>query len=273
MNKSASRWLVAALVAMAWAGDARAGLITWGTAQQITGDADVSTNGVSDRAYLFAGASGPTATINGVTFSEFSDQATDTTTFTGSANGAFGSSNPPYSSLSTEYKSVLANGFFNLVTGTDATLTLNNLTVGTPYEIQVWVNDSRGFDRSETVSGSPTLVFNTTLSDGGLGQFVIGTFVADASSQLLTFSPATDSSVAQINGLQLRSIAAVPEPSSLVILGSGGLGLLAYGRRRRSRPAEPALQRTRPAASHGSPGSPGSQRREAKGGKPKGTFQ
>jgi hypothetical protein len=222
------------------AGRAGAAVITFGAAQQITGDSDILTNGTTDRAYLFAANSGPPDTINGVTFTEFDSNGGnpngDTSTFTNGLTGVFGSGNPPYSNLSQAYQILLSSAHYNGSTGTPASITLNNLTVGDDYEIQVFVNDSRdiGGIRSESISGSPYLEFNTTGSDGGLGEYVTGTFTADSTSQTLTFTPASDNfSVAQVNGLQLRNLSAVPEPSSLVLLGVGAITGLGYARARR----------------------------------------
>jgi hypothetical protein len=105
------------------------------------------------------------------------------------------------------------------------------------------VNDSRTgttATRTQTVSGSQSLAFNVSQTEGGLGQFVIGTFVADATSQVLFFAPG-NGRVVQLNGLQLRAVglAEVPAPASAVLLavGAGPLATTAYRRRREARTA------------------------------------
>lgn len=202
---------------------ARASDIAWGPPQQITGDADVSTNGTLDRAYLFAGAPGPPATVNGVTFHEFVQQNTDTSTFQTSVNGALGSANPPYSNTSIAYRSLLSNATYNF-NAAPATLTLNTLTPGAEYEVQIWVNDSRASTRTETVSGAPTLDYNTTNTHGGLGQYILGRFVADSTgSQPLTFTPGA-SSVVQLNALQLRRLAPVAFLTGSVLIATDAEG-------------------------------------------------
>ena len=67
------------------------GLITWGPAQQITGDTDVSTTGTFDRAYHFDKNTNNSMAVNGVTFSPFQQQTGDTF----SAGGYSGAGSPP----------------------------------------------------------------------------------------------------------------------------------------------------------------------------------
>jgi MYXO-CTERM domain-containing protein len=57
------------------------------------------------------------------------------------------------------------------------------------------------------------------------GQFVTGTFTADATSQVLTMTSTTDFGVAKA-----LTVGTMPEPSAALL---GGLGLLGLLRRRR----------------------------------------
>jgi hypothetical protein len=79
------------------------------------------------------------------------------------------------------------------------------------------------------LTGSSTVLdYNTTEAVGGIGQFAIGTFTADSTSQVLGFSSPTETP--QLNGLSLR-VTAVPEPASVAMtMGAAGLFLM---RRRR----------------------------------------
>ena len=113
------------------------------------------------------------------------------------------------------------------------TLSIINLTVGLPYQFQWWVNDSIGsvFDLTTTATSgitSVTLEHNFANAAGGVGQFALGTFVADATMQTIVFQGAgTHPARTQINGFQLRVI---PEPGTGLLFGAG---LAALGARRR----------------------------------------
>ena len=75
-----------------------------------------------------------------------------------------------------------------------------------------------------------TLSSNSTGAFGGLGQFATGTFTADATTELVTFT-----GEGTINGAQLRDITPAtpaPEPAGLALFGVG-LGALGLIRRRR----------------------------------------
>ena len=90
---------------------------------------------------------------------------------------------------------MLAGSPYN--SGAAATITLKNLTTGSQYAVQVWLNDSRiyGQGRAGTVTGGSgntvTLDYNSTdtsNANGGVGQYSIGTFTADATSQTFTIT-------------------------------------------------------------------------------------
>jgi hypothetical protein len=126
------------------------------------------------------------------------------------------------------------------------TVTLNNLTIGQDYQLQVWANDSR---LNNLGQNNPdlfvTFTDDTTSVDaqnnvnnilGGIGQYVIGTFTADAASQVFTYTggnaPGVDidttSCTAILNAYQLR---VVPEPSAMALAALGIAGLLILRRR------------------------------------------
>ena len=185
--------------------------ITWGTATTISADANVSTTGTFKYAYHWNSTN---QTVNGVTF-----VGTTSITTGGSDVGlagfdshhpAFTSTSTPFNDLSTAYKATLAGSPYN--SGATATVTLKNLTIGKQYAVQVWIEDARAEpnNRSATLTSSGgnsvALDFNLTNADGGVGQYSIGTFVADAVTQTFTIVPAGTSKSAQLNALQVRDI-------------------------------------------------------------------
>jgi hypothetical protein len=214
--------------------------VLWGSAQNITGNSDVNNQGNTVAAYAFTGNA---ATANGVSF-------TSTTNITGavasyslanlmvtsSGNDIFGSNvgnpfatgNNPNASLDPEIRVITANGLFG--GASTFTLSLTSLSLNTNYLVQLWVNDSRSFGlaRSETVTSvggnSVVLNFNTGTGDGGLGQWVTGTFnTGSSTSQDFTI---LGNVATQINALQLRDLGVVPEPSVAALLGLAGLASL-----------------------------------------------
>jgi autotransporter-associated beta strand protein len=189
--------------------------VAWERWQETTGDSDVNTLGTPVKAYAFGNTS-PAAPINGVTFTRFATQATDTISGMTNTASAFGSASAPYANLSADYKTLLGNA--NYSPNQYGSLTLNGLTPGQWYAVQVWVNDSRAGSggRWTRINGSTFLSHNpggpsdNLAYEGGLGHHMLGTFRASAASQRFDFGA---SASAQINGLQLR---AIPAPDALV---------------------------------------------------------
>jgi len=256
--------LLAILVPCLTAGPLGAATINWGAATGITSDLDVSTNGTLVRAYNFGvdGSVTPTTTLNGVEFTNITsgtlgtshaalDGATELHTIVpkaggysdtiGFINGRAASGNP-YNGMSAEYQSFLSTivyaGGANITANPSSarnsyTFTLGNLTIGQTYAIQIWMNDGRSSsdNRGGTIAGGVTLDANTNAgnSAGGVGQYTIGEFTADATTQSFDITATGSKAVAaQLNGYQLR---AIPEPSITLL---GGLGFaIAAARRRR----------------------------------------
>jgi hypothetical protein len=241
--------------------------LNWAAPQKITGDSDVSLNGVLVRA-LNATPTNTTlaidVTLNGVMFVAARKngsglyvapggdtfQPTDTSSVGPTAGGfqAFGQGGAPFNTLSAACSNLLCTAYWN--DGTDigntwaATAgydwTLNNLTVGKTYELQVWVNDSRLSNLGQNNPGLFTSVMDTNGNSvnlehnvdnilGGVGQYVIGTFTADAASQALkliggnTAGADTSGSTATslLNAYQLRDISPAGAPRFTNTLQSG----------------------------------------------------
>ena len=219
---------VTAVIGLACLGSSHAATVVWGAAQNITGDSDVANNGTFNRAYVFGNV---TWTVNGVTFGAFTANASGDTMSFPNQDAGFGADGTPYRDLSTAYQNLLYYGAWAYPSNT-ATITLNNLTIGYNYQVQIFANDSRteGYGRSMALTGSSTVLdYNTTEAVGGVGQFAIGTFTADSTSQVLGFSSSTQTP--QLNGLSLR-VTAVPEPSTYALVLGGILNLSLIRRRR-----------------------------------------
>lgn len=217
--------------------------IAWGLANAISGEADVATNGTLDRATNLTRNGGTydvDAVVNGVTFSHAPYSGTTTTlangdtlvTSDGSTIGAyegFGGDRAPFNQLPANYQTMLRSGYYNdgdvqtAATTARDTLTLNNLTPGAEYLFQVWVNDYRLNNLGQENPGLVTVVSDgtssVTLEDnvndvlGGVGEYVTGSFTADATSKAITFTggntgvdTASPSTTSIISAYQLRRI-------------------------------------------------------------------
>lgn len=200
------------------AGVAQAAVINWGTAQTIAGDTDVSLNGTSEWAYSFGSAD---VTLNTQLFTGESVQtgnADVTTGYTGIHGTAFGAADAPFTGLSSSYQTALKSAAYS---SADTTVTMNDLLIDQWYEVQFWVNDSRGGKyaaRGLSVDGV-SLAYNVIQATGGVGQYVVGFFKADAGTQSMLL----DSSTNQLNAIQLR---AIPEPATLGLVAAFGGGVL-----------------------------------------------
>jgi hypothetical protein len=220
--------------------DAQAAVVSWLGPTNISGDADVSTNGSLVAAFNVGGPGVADTTVNGVTFTGLAVSGPSVTSgnFTlAIASGEFASNNdvgspsPPFSSLSAGYQSMLSTAAGDFTT--PITLTMGGLAVGQQYEFQWWSNLSNSLRTTTTATAgnSVSLTTNTTALEGGLGQFAVGTFTADASSQVITFSSGNQD---VLNGFQLRTgTAAIPEPSTFAMAGLMTLVGLGYAWRRR----------------------------------------
>jgi|GEM_PF-657116 len=212
------------------------GIINWLAATNISSDADVSTNG--SLVYACAG-SGTAATVNTVAFAAgFSGNVTVSGSAGSVPNSFAGGTSALWSGLSTNYQAVLQGGTY-ANNNASLTVAMNNLTPGRTYAVQLWANDSRSgntTNRTEIATNaagnSVTLAYNNTQTQGGLGQFAIGLFIADAVNQMFTLTgllPVGNNS-AQINAIQVRDV--TPTLAQLTAFpGAEGYGALASGGR------------------------------------------
>lgn len=208
--------------------------VSWSTPTEISAPSDVQTIGdlVIARNLVPGGANGnQEIMLNGVTFGEGRD-----VTYGGVGNalyelssgypwgGTHGSVSAPYSNLDGEYATLLNTGILRLGAVTalrNFQLTLNSLTVGDTYHIQFWVNlanvqnvhQSAAFEY-RTVITTPTgtieLDPTSTNAEGGVGQWVTGTFIAHEPGITFEFT-AEDDGFPMLNAFQLRKESASPQ--------------------------------------------------------------
>ncbi len=153
-----------------------------------------------------------------------------------------GSSNPPFSFLSTAYQNLLNIG---LLSTRNVAMTISDLSPGAQYEFQVWTNDIQLAENIVGVNdGAGHSVNLTTGTTSSIGQFVTGTFTADATTQAIEFTDVGLRFDIPVNAFQLRLLSSpVPEPSSFFLTALAALSLIGI-RRRLSSQAAPARQRS-----------------------------
>ena len=194
---------------------AAAQFITFGAAQTISGVSDVSTSGTLVDAYKFNG--GSAITVNNVTFNGTANAGSGNLSISGVTGGSFGgygggTSGTAYGNLDGTYQSLITNGIYTdghttAAVPTTMSFTESGLTAGHRYQVQYFVDDSRGGFGGRTVNVSSsggntqTLNYASDNSTGSLGQYAIGTFTAAASAVTMTATGNLNGST-QVNGLQ-----------------------------------------------------------------------
>ena len=153
------------------------------------------------------------------------------------------SGSAPYASLSVSYQSLLGNAIisslFDTARGAALQIELGGLTPGNSYSVQWWSCTTQFFRFQTVGQGSPnvTLDSNTTDTDGGVGQYAIGTFTASGPSMTISLEGLVmDAPLFEqptINALQVRTVS-VPEPSACVMASAGlACGAITIVRRRK----------------------------------------
>lgn len=254
INKFLTSTAMLAMLPMA----SSAALITWDSSVSmyadgvgVDGDDSFVDNTTGDFVLAFSATdAGTTATgtLNGVTFGQATDTDLEGAGYTDNGVtvtvGAARSTGTAYTdggfTGDADINNLLQGGIFDA-----STLTISGLTIGDTYIVQMFVNDARGGRAAYQVGfsdGTQSFDDSFTATTAGLaelsneptensGDYIIGTFVADATTQSFEYRGTRNDwstqagSTAQINGMQLRTIA-VPEPSSTALLGLGGLALI-----------------------------------------------
>ena len=198
--------------------------IAWASGD-ITGDSVVSTNGTSVFAISGSASSGGETRVNGVNFVQSSRA---------NAGGIAQEQSPGNESLTTTIANenstafldgglgavgdIIRGGWWGGNIGNTATLTLTGLTIGDVYEVQIFASDARdrAIDNYVTTlgdgEGGPgvTLDLNNQPSGGAAGDFAIGTFIADSTTQTIELAGfangSSDSGRLQVNAIQLRNV-------------------------------------------------------------------
>ena len=208
------------VAAMAFVGiQAGASSINWGTAEWLQGgdgSQDVYAVGTLVDAI---NAYGSDVTLAGVTFK--GTNSNSGITISGWQYDNFIDDNPS-PSLNTDYNALLDPALYNVTQ-----IEITGLTVGQEYAVQLWSSDSRAYSshgRHLVLDGTAT-VYENQSTEGGqvtLGQQIVGTFIADATSQLINnfagyeSDGAANGQAVLFNAAQVR---AIPEPTTLGMLG------------------------------------------------------
>lgn len=221
-----SLFLAVALAALP--GPSQAAAITWSLGSSFLGSGGETTvlnNGTAVYAYNF----GNTAdyTVNGVTFnSQFPGNpwgAWLAGSSPGTGNAAFNAMIETFVFVDVNLSSVFSQAF-----------TLTGLTIGSQYQLQLFIYDARTCCSARTMLVSDGAGGNSPSIVHGEGRSLIGTFTADAATQALVFS---SSQAFVVSALSLRDVtvtgAPIPEPSTALLLSFGGLAMAGLRRRLR----------------------------------------
>jgi len=158
--------------------------VSWGSAQSTSGVSDITLTG-GDIISAFNGGSSD-VTVNGVHFA-----AADLLPGAGTAGNMLAGATTGDANYNTLLDQVDFGG------GTGSTpITLGDgdlLTVGETYTVQVWYTDLRSRQSGRVMrygdGESPENTVDLTADAGSFGQYVVGTFTADATTQTLTMAP------------------------------------------------------------------------------------
>lgn len=120
---------------------------------------------------------------------------------------------------SANYASILSGCIYG--DGQPLVLTLGNLSPGTPYAVQLWAEDPRESYRYVQASstdagsgGSGVLIYDVPHVWGGVGQYVIGTFTANSTTQRIQLSTPYGDPYPAINALSLQDLT-IPKKGTL----------------------------------------------------------
>ncbi|MEI6078203.1 MAG: hypothetical protein WCS94_21665, partial [Verrucomicrobiota bacterium] len=189
---------------------ARAAPITWGSVTTVAGNSDVSTTG--NLVYAERAGSATTLSITGVSFTA------PGTYVTGWGASQTGIGSP--SGITGDYAALLDGDCYQ-----DSTLTLNGLTAGHDYLVQFWCNDARGGAANQlvTLTAGNAVVLNRN-TGSGYGQWVTGTFTANATTQIVTVASTAGNQGIALNGVQVRDVTGIILNGTFIWSNGSGTG-------------------------------------------------
>ena len=108
---------------------------------------------------------------------------------------------------------------------------MGGLTAGQTYTFQWWCDFSSAQSIALTKATATNFVSldnNNTNQNGGLGQYAVGTFTAVGPQEVVTYD---STQLPFLNAFQLRTVTAVPEPTTFALAALGLVGLSVVARR------------------------------------------
>ena len=176
-----------------------AATINWGTPVDVSAASDVITEGTLVEAVNAGSTSLGSLTVNGVTFTS-DDSFLPNGAVTARYSGDTGDAN--YNTIldSLDWTSNGAKVSWALGGG--------NLVSGVEYKIQVWYADTQKAHRNLIYGDGEAAENTVTLS--ATGQYAIGTFIADGTTQTLTSDGLNDTFNPHLTAYQIRELTTIP---------------------------------------------------------------
>ena len=163
--------------------------ITWQAAQNTTNKSNLIEGNIQQ--LLNGGSAITVANAGGSGTSSFSFAASQYSTLTFAptvtSNLITNASNGAASTGDSSFDTLLDTFSYTTSGTTSGTQTISGLSIGKTYQIQIFYNDQRSCCSGRTMTyGDSSNTVNISAGGSGHGQYAIGTFTADATTQILT---------------------------------------------------------------------------------------